>query len=149
MYKVVFIDGSEFQGGEPNCSLWDQIPNKPIKSLTCWLNENLKFQFTNFEELCSCVERVQIFNKSTQKSQEMVTKWIIMGRVGQRVYQVVYDLKRGEVYQLIAPWGAEYSNTERIGKDGAFLDWEGGKPISGWLQGILEAYPGPKLRKIE
>ena len=151
MYQVTFTDGTEFTGAEPNESLWDQLPKKPIKSIVYWLNEDLKFIFTDFEEYCHLVERVKILNKadSSQKPIEMLTKAIIMGRVSKRVYQVVFDLKRGSVYQLVAKYGEEYSSQETLGKDGSFLGWHNGKPVNGWLPGILNSgFPGPKLKRI-
>jgi hypothetical protein len=132
MYQLIFEDGSEFQGGEPNCSLWDQILNKPIKSITYWLAEGSKYQFSDFEEYNHCVERVQGINTPLN----MVSKALIMGRIGKRVYQVVYDLKEGTFAQTVVKYGEEYN----------------GKALSGWKQGILYeqgAFPGPKLKKIE
>lgn len=142
MYKIKFVDGSVFDGGEPENSLWDKIPVTPIKSIVYWLNEELKFSFTEFEEYCSCVERVKGLNNGI----EMVSKAIIMGRVGQRVYQVVFDLKKGCIYQLVTIWGQEYSNQENIDNEGNFKGWLNAKPLSGWKQGILGG--NPKLKKI-
>jgi hypothetical protein len=151
MYQVTFIDGTNFTGGEPNCSLWDQIPKKPIKSITYWLSETCKFFFTDFEEYGHLVERIQVFNQAdpSGRPQERVTKAILMGRVGKRVYEVVYDLKRGATYQLVTKYGEEYSNQERLGKDRSFLGWENGKAVLGWRPGILNSESGPKLKRIE
>jgi hypothetical protein len=145
MYQVTFVDGEEFVGGEPNNSLWDNLSKKPIKSLIYWLNEDLKFSFSNFEEYNHSVERI----KGVNNGLEVVSKAIIMGRVGKRVYQVIYDLKRGTVHQLVTKYGEEYSHESRYDIEGNFLGWNNGKPLSGWKYGILNAdFPGPKLKKI-
>src|SRR5579863_1888181 len=114
MYQVIFDDGSEFTGGEPDNSMWDMLPKKPIQSVTYWLDERLKFKFDNFEEYNHCVERVRGVNSGT----EVVTKAIIMGRVKNRVYQVIYDLTKPAVYQIVTPWGHEYSNNALHGPQG-------------------------------
>jgi hypothetical protein len=153
MYKVTFFDGTEFDGGEPESSMWDMLPNKPIKSILYWLNEKEKYLFSDFEEYCHCVEKNLLINPTDLtpgKPIERVTKAIIMGRVKQRVYQVVFDLKRGQVYRLVTPYGQEYSSQERLNDQGVYVGHYNGKPLSGWLQGILDenGYPGPKLKKI-
>ena len=33
MYTIFFEDGTTFGGGEPDNSLWNEMPNKPIKKL--------------------------------------------------------------------------------------------------------------------
>ena len=145
MYQVTFFDGEIFTGGEPDNSMWNKLPNKPIKSIVYWLNEEIKFSFTDFEEYNHCVERV----KGVNNGLEVVSKAIIMGRVNQRVYQVIFDLKRGNIHQLVTKYGEEYSNQEVIDENGRFKNWINGKPLSGWKQGILNAdYPGPKLKRL-
>jgi hypothetical protein len=144
MYQITFVDGTEFTGGEPEQSMWDMLPNKLIKSIVYWLNEDTKFSFNDFEEYNHCVERV----KGVNTGLEIVSKAIIMGRVGQRVYQVIFDLKRGTVYQTVIPWGQEYSSQEQTNGSGAFIGWVNGKPLSGWRQGILNSEFGPKLKRL-
>lgn len=144
MYKVIFEDGTTFDGGTPINSLWSELPNKPIKSVEYWVTDKLHFLFEGFEEYNHCVERVRGVNLPL----DIATKAIIMARIAQRVYQVIFDLKRGTIYQLVVPWGEEYSPQEVV-KDGEFKGWENGKPLSGWRQGLFNTgYPGPKLKKI-
>ena len=146
MYQVTFIDGTEFTGGEPEQSMWDMLPEKPIKSIVYWLTESEKWRFSDFEEYCHCVERVKGVNSAIER----VTKAIIMARVKERVYQVIFDLKRGITFQLVTPYGKEYSPQERVDDAGRFLGYLNGKPVTGWRNGILDAeYPGPKLKRIE
>lgn len=150
MYQVTFIDGTEFTGGEPDSSMWDMLSKTPIKKILYWLHEKEKYELSNFEEYCHCVERCQIVNKAGDRPMEKITKVIVMGRVAQRVYQVVFDFKRGTTYRLCTPYGEEYSNQERVDADGNFLGYSNAKAIGGWHHGILNAeYPGPKLKKVD
>jgi hypothetical protein len=89
--------------------------------------------------------------KNTIRPQEKITKIIIMGRVAKRVYQVIFDINRGKVYQVNGvPYGQEYSHQEQTDAQGNFLGWLNPKPVGGWRQGILNApYPGPKLKRID
>ena len=146
MYQITFVDGSEFTGGEPNESMWDQLPQKAIKSLVYWLNEDLKFSFSDFEEYNHSVERIAGINNPLK----IVSKALIMGRVGKRVYQVVFDLQTGKVYQLVTKYGEEYSHEAIYNREEQFTGWNNGKPLSGWRQGLLNKgeYPGPKLKRI-
>lgn len=152
MYIVTFEDGTTFEGGEPVNSRWDDLPNKPIKSLlymvTPVINHQaqtpIKYSFTDFEEYNHCVERVRGVNNSIDR----IDKVIVMGRVKARVYQVVFDLKEGNVYQLVTVWGEEYSPQVRM-LDGEFAGWLNGKPLTGWKFGLLNTgYPGPKLQRL-
>jgi hypothetical protein len=132
MYKVTFEDGTEFDGGEPDISLWDQLPNKPIKSILYWVN-NRKFIFSDFEEYNHCVERV--FGVTT--NMQAISRAIIMGRVKKRVYQVIFDFRNKDfvVTRDVKPYGQEYND----------------KPLTGWKFGILleeDAFPGPKLKEV-
>lgn len=142
MYKVTFADNTIFEGGTPVNSLWSDLPNKPIQSIEYWVTD-LHFLFENFEEYNHCVERI----KGVNTPLETVTKAIIMGRVAQRVYQVVFDLKTGNTWQLVTVYGEEYSPQERFDLKGDFAGWKNGKSLSGWKQGLVGE--SPKLRKID
>jgi hypothetical protein len=148
MYQVTFIDGTEFAGGEPDQSMWDMLPDKPIQALTYWIKDSDKYHFTDFEEYNHCVERVQGVNGGFQS----ISKVIVMGRVGKRVYEVLFDLTQGRVYQFVAPYGEEYGSKAITNKEGYITGWEAGRPLTGWRFGILpspENYPGPKLKRIK
>jgi hypothetical protein len=126
MYKVTFIDDTEFTGGDPKESLWDMLPNKQIKSILYWLSEDRKFSFTNFEEYNHCVERAYGMTVKL----DIVTKAIIMGRVKNRVYKIVFDFQTGTVAQDVKPYGKEYNDNALIG----------------WKQGVMGEQP--KLRTL-
>lgn len=156
MYKVTFEDGTTFDGGDPINSRWDELPNKPIQSLEYWVTpvkreggmilaeKEIRFRFSDFEEYNHCVERVRGVNNTIDR----INKVIVMGRVKKIVYQIVFDLNEGRLFQMVAPWGQEYSPQVRL-LDGVFAGWENGKPLSGWKFGLLNTgYPGPKLVKL-
>lgn len=144
MYQVTFEDDTEFTGGEPDSSMWDMLPEKTIKRIVYWLDENIKFDFSNFEEYNHCVERV----KGVANPVDRIEKVIIMARIKQRVYQVIYDVKASTIYQICVPYGEEYS-TQGVSINGSVGKWLNGKPLTGWRPGILNAaFPGPKLKRI-
>lgn len=126
MYDVTFEDGSVFHGAEPINSLWDELPNKPIKSISYWVNDS-KFLLENFEEYNHCVERVRGVNVSM----DIVSRAMIMGRIGSRVYQVVFDLRTGAVTRLVVPYGQEYSSQFTMNHA------HEGKPLTGWRIGLF------------
>jgi len=142
MYSIEFIDGTRFEGGSPANSFWDQIPTrKPIKEIIYSLTPFLKYRFSGFESYNHAVERC----KGVNTSLEMISKVIIMGRTKNRVYQIMMD-KDGGVFQLVVPYGQEYSPTSKI-KDGKFGGWDNGRPLTGWKEGILGGVA--KLEKIK
>jgi hypothetical protein len=143
MYTVTFTDGTTFEGGSPNESLWDKIPAKPIRSIEYALTPFLKYLFKDFECYNHCVERVRGVNKGVEK----ITKVIIMGMTAKRVYQIMMDDKGG-VYQLVTEIGKEYSPYSKY-LDGKFLGWGNGKPLAGWRPGVpLCDENQPKLTKV-
>jgi hypothetical protein len=146
MYTVTFTDGTTFQGGNPADSKWSEIPKKQIRSILYELTPFIKYSFSNFEAYNHCVERVRGVNKSF----ETITKVIIMGLTGNRVYQIMMD-KDGGVYQIVVPHGKEYSPHSKY-VDGKFVGWGDAKSLSGWVTGVLpetlERGVTPKLEKI-
>lgn len=141
MYTVIFSDGTTFEGGSPAKSLWNEIPHKPIQSIEYSLTPFIKYRFSGFESYNHCVERIRGVNKSL----ELISKVIIMGRTRNRVYQIMMD-KDGNVFQLVVPEGKEYSPQSKI-IDGKFAGWDNGKALSGWHEGLFGEVP--KLEKIK
>jgi len=142
MYTVTFLDGTTFKGGSPANSLWGDIPDrKSIQSIEYSLTPFLKYCFSGFESYCHTVERC----KGVNTSLEMISKVIIMGRTKNRVYQIMMD-KDGGVYQLVVPYGQEYSPVSKI-KDEKFNGWENGRSLTGWKEGVLGGVA--KLEKIK
>jgi hypothetical protein len=143
MYEVTFTDGTIFKGGQPSNSLWDQMPDKPIRSILYSLTPFLEYKFSGFDSYNHTVERVRGVNTTL----EIINKVIIMGRTQNRVYEIMMDAKGG-VYQLVVENGKEYSPVSKL-EDGKFKGWVNGKPLSGWRHGVQLA-PGesPRLELI-
>ena len=142
MYTILFSDGSTFEGGNPQDSKWDQIPNKAIQSILYSLTPFISYKFSDFDSYNHCVERVRGVNTSM----EVISKVIIMGRTKNRVYQIMMDDKGG-VYSLVVENGKEYSPQSKI-VDGKFAGWANGKPLTGgWVKGIEGGEP--RLEKIK
>lgn len=143
MYKINFLDGTEFIGGEPHDSKWDLIPHKSIKSIEYQLTPFLKYIFSNFESYNHMVERIRGVNNSI----EVITKVIIMGRFKGRVVQVMMD-NHGSVYELNGlKYGEEYSNQVHLTPEGRFNGWKNGRPLTGWREGVYGQVP--KREKIK
>jgi hypothetical protein len=115
MYKVYFIDGTEFQGGEPQDSKWNEIPDKPIQKLEYQLVK-IPVILENFEAYNHIVEKVQFVNKAGNK----ITKLILMAKKRDKVYQLIYDFEKGKAFKAQTLWGKEYLNN----------------PVTGWKKGV-------------
>lgn len=135
MYTVMFSDGSKFEGGSPNDSLWNEIPDKPIVSVSYALTPFITYRFENYESYCHCVERVQGINKNFK----MISKVVIMGKIKGSVHQIIMDSK-GNVYQTVVPYGKEYSSQCKI-VDGKFAGWLNGRALTGWKTGVENKVP--------
>jgi hypothetical protein len=114
MYKIIFIDRSEWMGGEPNNSLWNSMPNKPIKEIKYSLF-NQSFILNNYDAYNHLAERT-----STLDGQQSITKVFLMGKKGNRVDIIVFDLQKKQIYKQTKEFEKEYY----------------GNPTSGWKQGI-------------
>lgn len=120
MYKLTFIDGELFIGGNPENSLWNNIPNKSIKSLECW-NDQFSFKLENYEAYNHIVEHTFNINTSTVK----ITRLIIMGKNKNIVFKIILNLIRPHFLMQNSNYGEEYNN----------------KPTSGWKVGIKNGCP--------
>ena len=75
-----------------------------------------------------------------------------MGRIKQRVYEIIYDIKRGTLQRICVPYGQEYSHEEKRDPQGNFLGWANGFGLKGWKFGVIfqeNDYPGPKLKRFD
>lgn len=146
MYTITFTDGTKFEGGSPANSLWDTIPDKPIKSIRYSLTPFITYEFKDFEAYNHCVERCMGVNKQMNK----ITKVIIMGAIKERVYEIIMDAK-GCVYQVVTARDKEYSQFSKLTPEGKFGGWVNAGPLTGWKQGVVgtdEKAAKPSLRKI-
>lgn len=125
MYKITFLDGIIFEGGNPENSKWLFSPNKPIQKLEYKFLGSL-ITLENYEAYNHLVERVAFLQGKGQR----ITKVILMVKKGNDVMKLIYDLKRGQIYSDVALFGHEYQ----------------GKPCSGWKVGIIGRKPKASFR---
>ena len=148
MYKIRFSDDSEFTGGEPNESLWNQIPQgKSITALEySFLGTNMLFK--GFEAYNHIVEHAVVllnYSGQTYPPAQRITRVIIMAKWQNRVYEVVYDIKNQQVYQQIEVIGKE--NADKEGTEiGGLLTVT--KATTGWIRGQFDPLIYPKLRSM-
>jgi len=120
MYKIIFEDNSEFQGGDFEDSKWNEIPQKPIKRLEYTLvKETLVFE--NFEAYNHLVERVKFVNRIGGK----ITKVILMAVNKEKVIKIIYDFQSRKILQKYCILGQEYQ----------------GRSTTGWKSGIFGKEP--------
>jgi len=121
MYKIIFEDKTEFMGGDPENSQWNDIPNKPITELqysfggkTIYLknyeayNHQLKLGFLPF---------------NNQKT--IILSIIIMVLEKGNVGRIIFDFPNKRIIKDIVPFGKEYNN----------------RPASGWKAGLINKNP--------
>lgn len=116
MYKITYLDGTTFIGGEPNDSKWDLMPNKPIIKLEYKLFKH-QIIFENYDAYNHVVERFVMLRGGLAG----ICKVILMAKKGSRVLEITYNFRKGKVTQEICEFGKEYR----------------GKPHSGWKPGII------------
>ncbi len=113
MYTITFEDGTKYQGGNLLKSGWNSMPTKPIKE---WVYQlaGKQFKMSGYEEYNHIVERVNV------GGQEIITKVILMGRVGQLVESYMVDLQLKRIFSNGNIIGTEYQ----------------GKSVTGWKTGV-------------
>ena len=121
MYKIVFEDNTEFNGGVPKDSKWNEMPNKKIKILLYNLKDRI-LSLEGYREYNHIVEKCTgVGNKI-----DMVSKILLMGKVDDVVHIITIDFVKGKLLKNITPIGKEYNN----------------KPIiSGWKKGLKSSHP--------
>ena len=148
MYKIQFADNTEFTGGEPDDSLWNQIPEgKSIETLQySFLGTNMLLK--GFEAYNHVVERAVVllnYSGQTYPPAQRITRVILMAKWQNRVYEVVYDIKNQQVYQQIEVIGKENSDKEGT-EIGGLLTVT--KATTGWIRGKFDPIVYPKIRQI-
>ena len=112
MYTFTFTDNTTFNGGTIHNSLWNQIPHKPISQLIYNLCEKT-FIFKDYQSYNHLIEKVNI------SGTEFITRILIMGKTGEKVDMIIFDLKQKKIFRQTAQFGFEYNN----------------KPAGGWKSG--------------
>jgi hypothetical protein len=123
MFEITFEDNSKFEGGQPNDSKWNLIPDKPIKNITYKLaGESIYLE--NYKSYNHIVERVNVLGGKTY-----ISKVILMAENNGEVLCFIFDYNKQMLLLKNRIFGQEY-------KEGS---------TSGWKKGILPNTP-PKYQ---
>ncbi|MBN1546533.1 MAG: hypothetical protein JW902_07740 [Syntrophaceae bacterium] len=142
MFKVRFADNSEFIGGEPQDSRWNGIPSKPIACLQYSLL-GVNILMKGFQSYNHLVEHTVILNNNAVKvggKTDRISRIILMGEWCNRIYEVIYDLGQGRVYQQVRGFQKESAE-----KNIASRDRTG---ITGWKKGTFDPHVSPAIRRV-
>lgn len=121
MYEIIYSDGEIYRGGEPENSLWNDMPLKPIKKIEYNLLGH-SIIFEGYESYNHLKEMGQFFGKYNKNR---ILKVYLMAKKGNIVYSFVFNLLDGMLYQETADFGKEYY----------------GKPTIGWKEGMKDLNP--------
>lgn len=116
MYKVMFVDNTIFNGGNPENSLWNNMPNKPIKKIEYTLLGHT-VTFEGYESYNHLKEKAQFL---LQNNEIRLSKVILMAKKGNVVYSFIFDYFTKEILTTTSEFGKEYY----------------GKETSGWKTGL-------------
>lgn len=146
MYKIRFADNSEYTGGEPQDSRWNDMPDKAIESIQ-YSFLGIGFIFKGFESYNHILERVVVLSNNPAqavKPPQRITKIILMARWKSRVYEVIYDLERKRVYQQVEVFGKKYIDKEIsvLGRNMRI-----GQATTGWKKGVFDPKAHPKIKR--
>lgn len=120
MYKIIFEDGSNFEGGTIHDSKWNDMPTNKIKRLEYYLFAKTII-LENYEEYNHIIEYSHIMSIN----QTFVSKIILMGKCSEEIHSIIIDISKKSVSLQKSLIGQEYNN----------------KPTSGWKVGILDLTP--------
>lgn len=127
LYQVQFEDGSSYNGGDSyKETLWNKMPEKPIKQIAFHLPDGNLLVMRGYDEFNHIVEATQDVYNSTKFT---LRYQYLMGRLGDKVISYRITLfegkdsryRMGDVTRREYKWGKEYSN----------------KPTKGWKKGII------------
>jgi hypothetical protein len=125
MYTLVFNDGEVFLGGEPENSLWNNMPLKPIRKIEYNLLGHTVI-FEGYESYNHLVEKVQFIHNAKGTR---ISKIVLMAKKNNIIYSYIFDLLNNRIDTETAEFGKEYY----------------GKPTTGWKEGMKEGNPIYKL----
>lgn len=112
MYKILFIDNTQFIGGEPQNSKWLEIPDKPIHSLGYKVG-NILIIMRGYESYNHVVKYGISVNKKS-KNNPMI-QIILMGKNKEKVQRIIIDFIKQDINQDIVNFGEEYNNKPHPG----------------------------------
>jgi len=125
LFQMKFEDGTEFNGGNLDSTLWRESPDKPIKSLRLRLPTGDFLFMGGYEEYNFFIEATQGIYGDTQKRLHFI---YVMGLLNDEVtsYKIsIMDYGQYKIGDTIVrkfPKGKEYN-------------W---KPTSGWHKGLIK-----------
>jgi hypothetical protein len=123
LYEITFEDDSKFEGGQPNDSKWNLIPDKPIKSITYKLaGESVYLE--NYKSYNHLVERPTIIGIGSY-----ISKVILMAENNGEVLCFIFNYNKQMLLLEKRIFGQEYEEDS----------------TSGWKKGILSNIP-PKYQ---
>jgi len=125
MYKLTFEDDITFFSSSFN-SKWNQMPDKKIKKLEYKI-DNKTITFEGFEAYNHLVEKVCFIQGS---GKEQITNIILMGRTGDLVQLITYNLKTKKIEKSETPFGQEYYK----------------KSTTGWKKGLATKNPNIEIK---
>lgn len=106
IYKILFEDGTYFEGGTWENSKWNEIPDKPIRVIAYQ-----KLILENFEAYNHLVEHVVGINQPL----EGIRKTILMVAYGKKVYKFTFDFIKKQIIKSEEEMGKEYNGTTTTG----------------------------------
>jgi len=112
-------------GGTIEDSRWNEMPDKPIKSIEYSCLEKT-FVLENYLEYNHIVERKQIINKP---GEPQITKILLMTRTNENTLIIIFDFIKNTAYPTATEINKEYMN----------------KPVTGWKKGIVGQKPNIKF----
>lgn len=116
MYTIIFEDKTEFHGGEPSNSKWNEIPDKPIAELL-YNFSGKKIYLKNYESY----NHLTKYAFHVESKQQIIVAVIIMVKELGVVKRITFDLINQQLITDVVPYGNEYNN----------------KPASGWKAGLI------------
>lgn len=117
MYTVKFEDGSIFNGGNPENSLWNKMPNKSIAEIT-YILAGKSITLKGFS---SYNHQVKI-GYLPLNSQQFILAVIVMAEKEGIVKRFIFDFTKNKFFMDEVKLGQEYNN----------------KSVSGWKKGNTE-----------
>ena len=108
-YFINFSDGTTFEGGQPNDSKWNEIPDKPIKSITYKLaGETIYIE--NYKSYNHIVERINVLGGKTY-----ISKVILMAENNEEVLCFIFDYNKQILLLEKRIFGQEYKESSTLG----------------------------------
>jgi hypothetical protein len=126
MYKITFEDNTIFVAGQNlNHSQWNEMPEKRIKILEYFVNNQKILELSGYEAYCHLIEKNNIIG-----SNSFFENIIILGKFGNESIVLHLSPHNGKIIkEEIKLFGKEYKEA----------------PVSGWKQGLKNETPGYKI----